>query len=103
MPYLCYTVHFVCDSPYTYRQYVDALQSYNNQSGLVDREGSSYYYLPLTPCMLYSTTAISGPILYVDDYTVSFVFLAGQHPLKFSLINQLNATMIEFRLNAHAL
>jgi len=33
---------------------------------LVDREESSYYYLPLSPRISTSITAISSPILYVD-------------------------------------
>jgi len=34
---------------------------------LIDREGTLYYYLPLTPRVWVSIpTAISGPVLYVD-------------------------------------
>jgi len=42
---------------------------------LIDREGSSYYYLPLTPRVFTPTTLISGPGLHVDEIFSSTIFI----------------------------
>jgi len=67
----------------------------------VDREGSSYYYLPLTPRVSLPITAISGPILYLDNIgtflLILLIFSARFFHFVQKRVNRISLNLIIFK------